>query len=184
MWAMLRRSALHCGVRAKVLILRERGGILMQPLAFVVRSSLAALALILTVHASVAGPAEEANAVLDHFAAAYTANDVDALVQLYAPNAILLGTRSPVISEGRDAVRAYFTKLKLAGSGNKNEIQDRRTIVINDSAVVITGFYQFTRMSDGKPVVVPARFTVLLTKTGDKWLIAHHHSSPHAMPKN
>ena len=133
---------------------------------------------------SIAGPAEEANAALDRFSAAYTANDVEALVQLYAPDAILLGTNSPIISEGRDAVRAYFTNLKLAGSGNKNEIQDRRTIVINDNAVVVTGFYQFTRTSGGKPVPAPARFTVLLTKVGGQWFIAHHHSSPRAMPQN
>jgi uncharacterized protein (TIGR02246 family) len=114
---------------------------------------------------------------LDRFSAAYSANDVDALVALYAPNAILLGTNSPVISEGRDAVRTYFTNLKLAGSGNKNEIQDRRTIVINDTAVVVTGFYDFTRISDGKPVPGPAHFTVLLTKTTGQWLISHQHSS-------
>jgi uncharacterized protein (TIGR02246 family) len=133
--------------------------------------------------ASMAGPAEEANAALDKFSAAYTANDVEALVQLYSPNAILLGTNSPIISEGRDAVRAYFTNLKLAGSGNKNEIQERRTVVLNDQAVVVTGFYEFTRMSDGKPVAGPARFTVVLTKSNGQWFIAHQHSSPRAQPK-
>ncbi len=147
-------------------------------------ASLVFIALMAVSNASFAGPAEEANAALDQFSAAYTANDVEALVQLYAPNAILLGTNSPIISEGRDAVRAYFTNLKLAGSGNKNDIEDRRTIVVDDNAVVVTGFYQFTRMSDGKPVPAPARFTVLLTKADGRWLIAHQHSSPRAAPKN
>ncbi len=111
----------------------------------------------LTARVSIAGPAEEANAALDRFSAAYTANDVETLVALYAPNAILLGTNSAIISEGRDAVRAYFTNLKLAGSGNKNEIQERRTIVIDDNAVLATGFYEFTRMSEGKAVPGPGR---------------------------
>jgi uncharacterized protein (TIGR02246 family) len=155
----------------------------MNPVAVVLRLSLVMVALISMARTSRAGPAEEANAALDRFSAAYTANDVETLVQLYAPNAILLGTNSPTISEGRDAVRAYFTNLKLAGSGNKNEIQDRRTIVVNDDAVVVTGFYQFTRMSDGQPVPAPARFTVLLTRVGGQWLIAHQQSSPRAMPK-
>jgi uncharacterized protein (TIGR02246 family) len=147
-------------------------------------ASAAFAAVTFMVRTAIAGPAEEANAALDRFSAAYTANDIDALIKLYAPNTILLGTNSPIISEGSDAVRAYFTNLKLAGSGNKNEIQERRTIVINDNAVVVTGFYQFTRMSDGKPVPAPARFTVLLTKADGQWLIAHQHSSPRAMPKN
>jgi uncharacterized protein (TIGR02246 family) len=134
--------------------------------------------------ASFAGTAQDANAALDRFSAAYSANDVEALVKLYTPDAILLGTNSPIISEGRDAVRAYFTNLKLAGSGNRNEIQERRTIVVDDNAVVVTGFYQFTRMSDGKPIPAPSRFTVLLTKVDGQWLIAHQHSSPRAVPKN
>ena len=147
-------------------------------------SLLVSAALAWPLGVAVAGPAEDANAALDRFSAAYTANDIEALVQLYTPDAILLGTNSPVISVGRDAVRAYFTNLKLAGSGNKNEIQERRTIVVNDNAVVVTGFYLFTRMNEGQPVAGPARFTVLLTRNDGQWLIAHQHSSPRVMPKN
>jgi uncharacterized protein (TIGR02246 family) len=163
---------------------KSKRRISMKPGRRAVLASAVLLALMFTAPASMAGTTEEANAALDRFSAAYTANDIEALVKLYAPNTILLGTNSPIISEGRDAVRAYFTNLKLAGSGNKNEIQDRRTIVINDNAVVVTGFYQFTRMADGKAVPAPARFTVLLTKVNGDWLIAHQHSSPRAMPKN
>jgi len=144
------------------------------------------LAAFLTVPSALAlaGPAEDANAALDKFSAAYTANDVDALVKLYTPNAILLGTNSPIITQGSEGVRAYFTNLSLAGSGNKNKIEERRTIVVDDKNVVITGFYEFTRMKDGQPVSGPARFTVLMTKTGNDWLISHQHSSPRAQPKN
>jgi hypothetical protein len=35
-----------------------------------------------------------------------------------------------------------------------------------------------------KRIAAPARFTVLLTKVGGQWLIAHQHSSPRAMPQN
>jgi uncharacterized protein (TIGR02246 family) len=132
---------------------------------------------------AVAGPAEEANAALDRFSAAYTSNDIEALVKLYAPDAILLGTSSPIISEGSEGVRSYFTNLKLAGSGNKNAIQERRTIVLSNEAVVVTGFYEFTRMTDGKPVPAPARFTVVMTKRDNQWLIAHQHSSPRVLLK-
>lgn len=133
---------------------------------------------------AIAGPAEEANAALDRFSAAYTANDVDALVKLFTSDTILLGTNSPIISEGNEAVRTYFTNLKLAGSGNKNAIQERRTIVLSEKDVVITGFYEFTRMTDGQPVAGPSRFTAVVTKRGDQWQVAHLHSSPRAMPKN
>ena len=128
-----------------------------------------------------AGPAEEANAVLDRFSAAYNSNDPEAVVKLYTPDAILLGTVSPVISMGTEAIRKYFSMIK--GSGNKNAIQERHTIVLGDNAVVVTGFYEFTRMQDGKPVPAPSRFTMLITRSGGEWLIAHHHSSPHVQQK-
>ena len=128
-----------------------------------------------------AGPAEEASAVVDRFSAAYSSNDPEAVVKLYTPDAILLGTVSPVISMGTEAIRKYFSMIK--GSGNKNAIQERHTIVLGDSAVVVTGFYEFTRMQDGKPVPGPARFTMLIVKSGDEWRIAHHHSSPHVQEK-
>jgi uncharacterized protein (TIGR02246 family) len=129
-----------------------------------------------------AGPREDANAVVDRWSAAYSANDPEAVVKNYRPDAILLGTVSPVLSQGTEAIRKYFAALK--GSGNRNKIGERHTLVLNDNAVLVTGFYEFTRMKDGKPVPGPARFTMLLIKDGDEWLIAHHHSSPHVAPAN
>jgi uncharacterized protein (TIGR02246 family) len=131
---------------------------------------------------AVAGPSEDANAAIDRWSAAYNANDPDAVVESYWPDAILLGTVSPIISIGSDAIRQYFTALKLKGSGNKNAIQERHVIVIDDSAVLVTGFYEFTRMTTGNPVLAPSRFTMLVTKRGGEWRIAHHHSSPHVLP--
>jgi hypothetical protein len=58
--------------------------------------------------------------------------------------------RQPRISEGTEAILKYFSRVK--GSGNKNAIQERRTILIDDNAVLVTGFYEFTRMREGKPV--------------------------------
>src|SRR5262249_22046750 len=120
----------------------------------------------------IAGAAEDANAALDRWSAAYTGNDPDTVARTYWPDAVLLGTVSPIMSEGTEAIRTYFLPLK--GSDNKNEITERRTFVLNDSAVVVAGFYLFTRKVDGKPVPAPSRFTMLLTKRGNGWAIAHH----------
>ena len=130
---------------------------------------------------AVAGPAEDANAAIDRWSAAYTSNDPEAVVKNYWPDAILLGTVSPVMSIGTEAIRKYFSLVK--DSGNKNSIEERRNIVLGDNAVVVTGFYTFTRMKDGQPLPGPSRFTMLVTKRNGEWHIAHHHSSPHVLPK-
>jgi uncharacterized protein (TIGR02246 family) len=128
-----------------------------------------------------ANPAEEANAVVDQWSGAYNSNDPEQVVKKYWSDAILLGTVSPVISEGTEAIATYFARLK--GTGNKNAVQERRTIVIDDNAVLVTGFYEFTSMQEGKPVPRPSRFTMLITRRGSDWRIAHHHSSPRPEPK-
>ncbi len=129
-----------------------------------------------------AGPAEDANAVVDRFSAAYTSNDPEVVAKLYTKDAILLGTVSPIISIGTEAIEKYFSMIK--GSGNKNSIQERHTIVIDKNAVLVTGFYEFTRMVDGTPTPSPSRFTMLIVKRDGKWLIAHHPSSPPAQPQS
>lgn len=124
-----------------------------------------------------AEPAKDANAVIDRWAATYSANDRDALVALYTPDAILLGTTSPIVSEGTEAIRKYFEV--LPGSGRKNVIGERHTIVLGEDAVVGTGFYTFSRAAEND-TPRPSRFTMLVVKRDGKWLIAHHHSSPRA----
>ncbi len=130
---------------------------------------------------AIAGPAEDANAVVERWSVAFNSNDPEAIAKIYTSDAILLGTVSPIISEGTDAIVKYFTPTK--GTGNKNKLGDRRTIVLGDNAAVVTGFYEFTRMQEGKPVPGPARFTMLVVKRDGEWRIAHHHSSPHVQPK-
>jgi uncharacterized protein (TIGR02246 family) len=128
------------------------------------------------------GPAEEANAVVDRWSAAYSGNDPETIASNYCPDAILLGTVSPVISVGTQAIIKYFTPSN--GSGNKNTIDERHTIPIDDKAALVTGLYTFTRIVNGNPTPGPSRFTMLVIQCGDKWCIKHHHSSPHVLPKS
>jgi uncharacterized protein (TIGR02246 family) len=130
---------------------------------------------------AVAGPAEDANAAVERWSAAYNSNDPEAISKTYTSDALLLGTVSPIMSEGMEAIVKYFTPTK--GSGNKNTLGERRTIILDENAVVVAGFYEFTRILDGKPVPAPSRFTMLVIKRDGEWRIAHHHSSPRVLPK-
>ena len=53
-----------------------------------------ALALLLPSQ-TFAGPAEDGSATIDRWVAAYSSNDVDTLLKVYAPDAILHGTSEP-----------------------------------------------------------------------------------------
>jgi uncharacterized protein (TIGR02246 family) len=122
-----------------------------------------------------AAPAGDAAAVFAKWKAAYDANDNVAVAKLYAPDAILHGTRSNNVTVGREAITKYF--MVVVNTGNKVEFLDHQLMVLNDSNILVVGFNNFLRNRDGKLTPEPARFSILLVKQGNEWLIAHHHSS-------
>jgi uncharacterized protein (TIGR02246 family) len=128
-----------------------------------------------------ADSATEASALFTRWKAAYDANDNIAVAKLYAADAILHGTRSRDLTIGREAITKYFTV--VVGTGNKVEFREREVKVLNDKTVLVVGFNDFMRNKDGTLTPEPARFTMLLVKQGDDWLIAHHHSSLRPPPK-
>ena len=128
-----------------------------------------------------AGPAEEAAPLFARWKAAYDANDNVAVAKLYATDALLHGTRSRDVTVGRDAITKYFTV--VVGTGNKVEFREQDVKVLNDNTILVVGFNDFMRNRDGTLTPEPARFTMVLVKQGDEWLIAHHHSSLRPPPK-
>jgi uncharacterized protein (TIGR02246 family) len=144
----------------------------------VVQCLLAGVLVLLPAQA-LASPAEDASAVIDRWAAAFNANDADAVVKLYAPDGLLHGTSSPTLNAGASAISEYFKV--LPESGNKVTIGDRHMVVLGDAAAMGVGFYEF---KSAQGAARPARFTFVVVKRGADWLIAHHHSStlPAARP--
>ncbi len=110
---------------------------------------------------------------------------------LYAPNAILLPTLSPEIKlnitdhnavsqELFDFTQADIKAYFVAFTSLKNihaTTEKLYTQLFNDVAIN-TGLYTFEYLDDkGNKIDVPARFTFVYEKIGDKWLIINHHSS-------
>ena len=136
--------------------------------------------LALTPVMAFAGPEEDAGAVVDHWATAFNSNDVDALVGLYTPDAILIGTTGLSPMEGSNAVRSYFAR--VAKSGDKVAIDGRKISVLGDKVAYATWFYTFDVMRNGERRKSSAAFTMVLVKHRKGWLIAHHHSSRRPVP--
>jgi uncharacterized protein (TIGR02246 family) len=127
-----------------------------------------------------AGPAEDVAAALEHWAATFNANDVDALVKLYTPDAVLVGTVGATLIEGSDGIRKYFSRLEK--SGDKVAIGIRKVVVLDDNVAYVTGFSEFTAVRGGETRKSPAGFTMVMVKKGSDWLIAHQHSSRRSTP--
>jgi uncharacterized protein (TIGR02246 family) len=86
------------------------------------------------------------------------------------------------LTVGREAITKYFTV--VVDTGNKVEFRDRKVVVVNPATMLVVGFNDFMRNKEGKLTPEPARFTMVLVKQDDDWLIAHHHSSLRPPPKD
>jgi uncharacterized protein (TIGR02246 family) len=143
------------------------------------RGPLAALALWLAlVPAAQAGPREEALAVVDRWAAAFAASDVDAIVGLYAPDALFLGTGSREVVSDPAGVRRYFEAALLNRRPRGAAVTAAEVRVISEDAAVVVGLDRLSGVVDGATVSTTGRFTFVVARRGQDWKIIHFHRSP------
>jgi uncharacterized protein (TIGR02246 family) len=103
--------------------------------------------------------------------------DPTSVLKLYAPDAILVATYSPVLLHNENGdLTGYFKKFTSLPSLSA-KTDDLQTRVYGDWALN-TGLYTFTfKDTEGDTVSVPARFTFVYHKVDGQWLIVDHHSS-------
>ncbi len=102
-------------------------------------------------------------------------NDVHRVLELYHENAILLPTFSPVICTNHEQLYNYFKNL-ITLPTLSIRTDDFLSAECNN-LIINSGIYTFQYLSNGRPVIVPARFSFVYKKYDEKWLILNHHSS-------
>ncbi|WP_052688094.1 nuclear transport factor 2 family protein [Xanthomonas sp. MUS 060] len=119
----------------------------------------------------------EAGKVLSCWAETVGRRDIDALLALYAPDAILVPTLSDDI-RGRDEDRRTYFASFLAADGISCgiSVQNKR-VSARLGTVVIGGLYIFVFERNGVSEPVNARFLFTFEEIEGRWLITGHHSS-------
>lgn len=134
-----------------------------------------AMATMLVVTQSRADTAGDVSALLDRWAFAYDANNPADVANLYAVDAVHLGTSSTDFVVGRPAVQGYFDR--IANTGYKVVLRERRITPLDGQNALVVGFYDFLVVRDGKSFWSPSRYTMVMTRRDGVWSILHHHSS-------
>ncbi len=106
---------------------------------------------------------------------AFNSGDAARIAALYDDEAVLLGTTAKQPVSGAAAIRAYFAQ--AAGDGAARVALGEHTARAYGDTAIDSGLYNFFFVRDGKPVLMPARYTVVYRKRDGKWLIVEHHSS-------
>ena len=117
----------------------------------------------------------EVKEALNTWLKAVSSGTPDAVMTLYADNAVLLPTLSPVICD-TPAKRLDYFKVFTANEKLQGKIDELHTRVHGDIGVN-SGHYTFTFIKNGQPVSAAARFTYVYKKTPLGWMILEHHSS-------
>ncbi len=118
---------------------------------------------------------KEIKEVLNTWLKAVSSGGPDAVMTLYADDAVLLPTLAPGV-HNNPAKRLEYFKVFTANQDLKGTIDELHTRVYGDVAVN-SGLYTFTFKKNGQDVSAAARFTYVYRKTPLGWLIVEHHSS-------
>ncbi len=131
-----------------------------------------------------AGPKEDALAAYQKFFDAFTTDNHDQVVRLFAPDALFYGTRSTEVVTTSEGIRQYFVEALNGRRGSvKGTPFEQTALVLSDDVVAISGKWQSERTLDGKMLTAgPSRNTVVLQKRGGRWLIVQFHNSPTPKP--
>ena len=123
----------------------------------------------------------EVREVLDRWAKAFRAKDIDAIMAVYAPGDALVAydVVPPLQYRGKDAYRKNYEEFLAQYNGPLDaEIRDLRVVASNDVAFIhalerVSG----TLKSSGQHADLWVRATSGLQKIDGKWLIVHDHIS-------
>jgi uncharacterized protein (TIGR02246 family) len=145
------------------------------------RLFLGVVSLLASFSVAFAGPKEDALQVIDLWAKAFTASDVDGIVKLYAPDALFMGTGSKTVVTKPEGIRKYFEAGLLTNRPRGATLNSYEAMPLSDTAVVVTGLDTVTGVKDGNPISATGRVTFVVAKQGADWRIVHFHRS--AMPQ-
>jgi uncharacterized protein (TIGR02246 family) len=123
-----------------------------------------------------AGPDQEAMHLVQRWATAFHESNIDAIVDLYAPDALFFGTGSKTLVTTPGQIREYFQSLnrdKPRGA----QLLEHAVKVISDDVVLVTGVDRVTGVKEGNPYQADGRVSFLLEKRGTSWKIVHFHRS-------
>ena len=116
-----------------------------------------------------------ADKVLEEWQMFLNNHDLGGITGLYSDEAVLWGTFSNIIRDTPGSIEEYFRRLLEKDQLNV-EIGSVRPREYNGMHLY-SGTYEFSYL-DGKPVILPARFTFVIGPDKDAALrILEHHSS-------
>lgn len=118
-----------------------------------------------------------AREALHAWARTVASRDVDQVLALYAPDAILVPTLSNQVRDCDPSRRGYFETFLGCEALHCEVLTFNKRVSRKLGTVVVGGLYRFHITRGGVTEAVPARFLFTFEFIDGRWLITGHHSS-------
>jgi len=119
----------------------------------------------------------DASAVIQRWATAFKASDVETIVSLYAPDALFFGTGSKTLVTAPAEIRSYFEAALQRNRPRGAELLEHTVRAVSEDSVIVTGLDRISGTKDGVVEYSHGRVTFVLQKRGGSWQIVHFHRS-------
>jgi uncharacterized protein (TIGR02246 family) len=110
------------------------------------------------------------------YTAAFEAKDVDAIMELFVDDAVMMGTGPGEVWAGKDSIRAAH----IAFTADLERESSERTLVgsgMEGNTAWYTGYSVIAHSVGGKERSFQLNISLVLQKVGDGWKIASFHMS-------
>ena len=86
----------------------------------------------------------DARELAERWSSAFTQADMNALMDLFAPDAVFFGTSSTAIVAGTDGIRNYFENSLLGSKRYVSVLTDIHVTALSDNVAIITALNKIT----------------------------------------
>ena len=117
----------------------------------------------------------------ERWSSAFTQADVNAVMSLFAADAVFLGTSSKTIVASTEGIKKYFENSLLGSRRYVSVLTDIHVTALSDDVAIVTALNKMTITENNHSDDVVGRLSIAARKREGQWKIAHFHRS--AMPK-
>jgi len=119
----------------------------------------------------------DARELAERWSSAFTQADMNALMDLFAPDAVFFGTSSKAIVAGTDGIRNYFENSFLGSKRYVSVLTDIHVTALSDDVAIIAALNKITITENNHTDDLMGRLSIAARKREGLWKIEHFHRS-------
>ena len=119
----------------------------------------------------------DARELAERWSSAFNQGDVNALMALFAPDAVFFGTSSKTIVADTEGIRNYFESSLLGSKRYVSVLTDIHVTALSDNVAIIAALNKITSTENNHTEDLMGRLSIAARKREGLWKIEHFHRS-------